>query len=693
MSTVKEDGEQKFTKGAYFLGKMVWAKEYRKLIDLLSKQKNNLNGFKLGVYGNGENAREHTSESMAPTTRNIATTSTSDERVTRQYVEDALAQIREMITSLGAHNNHGSRQARGLSTELEMAVRMFKPKTLSDAYCLTTLQETTLEAIKKKSRPFLNQTNGRFGVTNVSRSNEKEEEFVDADDTLVDTVHEKVMPQISLNALSGDLLKGWDVKFGVPVLCQFQWLGVKNWSQSVSTRISNGNCMDRPSQLMLCFYQWEDVIWPYRHPPMQKDAIEAMIKELLETGLNKYTIKDKFLIPVIEELIDELGGGVIFSKLDLRSGYHQIRMYKDDIAKTSFKTNEGHYEFLVMPFGLTNAPSTFQALMNEVFREFLRKFILVFFDDILIYNRSLEDHVQHLIVVLSKIKDHSLYAKESKCVFGTTHVEYLEHVISTERVATDSSKVQAMQTWPIPTTLKQLRGFLGLTGYYRRGRIRSSAAIRWSSNSLSEKHYALHNNQLLRKGKMVVGNDESLRKDFLSYFHDGTIEGLLQSLPIPKTVWSSISMDFIEGLPKSYGYTVIFVGQSILKYLLERIVQVTTCEATTFFCIPSTNRWPNRCLEGYLRCMIGENPKEWFKWLPLAELWYNSNYHSSIDTTLFKALYGQPPTTHVPYVEGFSKVDVVDRSLITREQAIDMMKFHLARARNRIKQQSNKNRT
>ncbi|GMJ12141.1 hypothetical protein HRI_004883300 [Hibiscus trionum] len=246
----------------------------------------------------------------------------------------------------------------------------------------------------------------------------------------------------------------------------------------------------------------EDVVIkvkPYRYPSIQKDVIERMVVEMLQTGvirdntsafsspivmvrkkvdswrmcidyrrLNQITLKDKFSMPVIEELLDELGRARVFSKLDLRSSYHQIRMWGPDIHKTAFRTHEGHYEFLVMPSGLTNAPATFQGLMNKVFKGLLRKSVLVFFDDILVYSEDWQYHLKDLEDVLKILREHKLFAKQSKCCFGAIEMDYLGYIISGGVISMDKEKVKCILEWPTPKTIKELRGFLGLLGYCKR---------------------------------------------------------------------------------------------------------------------------------------------------------------------------------------------------------------------------------
>jgi hypothetical protein len=184
--------------------------------------------------------------------------------------------------------------------------------------------------------------------------------------------------------------------------------------------------------------------------------------------LNEVTIKNKYPLPRIDILFDQLTRARVFSKIDLRSGYHQIRIRREDIPKTAFTTRYRLFEYLVMSFGLTNAPAHFTYLMNSVFMPELDKFVVVFMDDILIYSKNEEEHAQHLRVVLTRLREHQLYAKFSKCAFWLKEIQFLGHVLSADGIAVDPSKIKDILEWKPPTTVHQVRSFLGLAGYYRR---------------------------------------------------------------------------------------------------------------------------------------------------------------------------------------------------------------------------------
>ena len=177
--------------------------------------------------------------------------------------------------------------------------------------------------------------------------------------------------------------------------------------------------------------------------------------------LNKVTIQNQYPFPQIDDLFYQLQGARVFSKIDLRSGYHQLKIRSEDVPKTAFRTRYGHYEFLVMPFGLTNAPTTFMDLMNRIFQPYLDQFVIVFIDDILIYSGSKEDHEEHLRVVLQILSENQLYAKFSKCQFWLDSVAFLGHVILAERVSVDPQKIEAIVNWKPPTNVTEIQSFLG----------------------------------------------------------------------------------------------------------------------------------------------------------------------------------------------------------------------------------------
>ncbi|GFR52906.1 hypothetical protein Agub_g15551 [Astrephomene gubernaculifera] len=237
----------------------------------------------------------------------------------------------------------------------------------------------------------------------------------------------------------------------------------------------------------------------YRHSPLELDEVKRQVTDLLKKGmirpstspysapilfvgkkdgtlrmcidyrgLNAATVKNKYPLPRVDDLLDKLKGSAYFSSIDLQQGYNQIRIADSDIPKTAFRTPYGHYEYTVLSFGLVNAPATFQAVMDRTFRQYIDKFVVCYLDDILVYSKTKEEHLEHLRLVFDILRKQQLYAKRSKCHWAQSQVEYLGHIVSVDGVRMDPRKTAAVRDWPVPTNVQELRKFLGLTNYFRK---------------------------------------------------------------------------------------------------------------------------------------------------------------------------------------------------------------------------------
>jgi hypothetical protein len=318
-------------------------------------------------------------------------------------------------------------------------------------------------------------------------------------------------------------------------------------------------------------------------------------------AINAINVQYRHPIPRLDDMLDELSCSIIFTKIDLHSGYHQIRMKLGDEWKTTFKTKLGLYEWLVMPFGLTNAPSTFMRLMNHVLRAFIGKFVVVYFDDILIYSKSFDEDLDHIHQVLVVLREEKLYGNIAKCTFCTNRVVFLGFVISAYGIQVDEEKVKAIKDWPTPLNVSQVRSFHGLAGFYRHF-VKDFSMIAAPLNNLTKKdvpfkwgdeQYQAFKDlktklceapllQLPDFGKTFeIKCDASgigiggvpwphMRRDVQRHIVCCIVclkaksrlnpHGLYTPLPIPHVPWEDISMDFVLGLPRSQrGRDSIFV--------------------------------------------------------------------------------------------------------------------------------------
>nr|GEX62271.1 putative reverse transcriptase domain-containing protein [Tanacetum cinerariifolium] len=308
---------------------------------------------------------------------------------------------------------------------------------------------------------------------------------------------------------------------------------------------------------------------PYRLAPSKMKELAEQLQELSEKGFirpisSPWGASNRYPLTRIDDLFNELQGSSVYSKINLQSGYHLLRVCEEDIPKTAFRTRYGHYEFQVMPFGLSNVPVVFMDLMNRVCKPYLDKFVIVFIDDILIYSKNKEEHEEHLKLILELLKKEELYAKFSKCEFWIPQVQFLGHVINSKDILVDPAKIESIKDWASPKSSTKIHQFLGLGGYYRRF-IEGFSKIAKSMTKLTQKNEILEAQTEALKPENLSAEDvrgmlrKDLPKEKLEPQHQKPF-GLLVQPEIPKWKWGKITMDFITKLPKTTnGYDIIWV--------------------------------------------------------------------------------------------------------------------------------------
>nr|GEV64294.1 putative reverse transcriptase domain-containing protein [Tanacetum cinerariifolium] len=385
----------------------------------------------------------------------------------------------------------------------------------------------------------------------------------------------------------------------------------------------------------------------------------------LSGELNTITIINRYPLPRIDDLFDQLQGACYFSKIDLQSGYHQLRVHEDDIPKTEFRTKYGHFKFMVMPFRLTNAPAVFMDLMNRVCKSYIDKFVIVLIDDILIYSNTKEEHEVHLKLVLELLRKEKLYAKFSKCDFWLQEVHFLGHVVNQSGIHVDPIKIEVVKNWKAPTTPLEVRSFLGLAGYYQRF-ITNFSKIAKPLTSLTHKNQKFCS--LLRcieSRTRFRAHAKTQDLEALRVWHE---ECHLHRPQEPSTYFQPKGVKYApKEMERKEDESLYFMDRIWVPLVGDvRMVILNEAHRSRYSVHPEADKmyndlrdmywWPGmkrdiviytdgqsertiQTLEDMLRACVIDFGGSWDVHLPLAEFSYNNNYHSSIRCAMFEALY------------------------------------------------------